>query len=1779
MSKTIDQKVVEMRFDNVQFEKGIAQSTNSINNFKKTLDFGDITSSSNLKSVQDGFGSLNVSIDQSSNAFSALEQIAIGALRSIGAGVVDLGVQLANDLVNNIKAGYARYEEMMASTQTIMYALRDEWDDQGAEMEFVNGQLDKLNWFTDETSYNLSDMTNNIGKFVAAGIPLEDAVEDMMGIANWAALSGQNAETASRAMYNLSQAMGMGKLTVMDWKSIENANMATREFKNVAIQTGLAMGTLYGEFGEYVYGFDQYGHEIEVTADTFRSTLAGGWLDKDVLSATLAQYGEFASDLNYYAENTGIETTKLLEYLEQAKNDGLFEMDIDAEQDWFEQFFKDKNYDTDQMELLGEMLTNLTSDYYELGFAAFRAAQESKTFTDSLDYTKDAITTAWMSIFQNIFGNYLESKELWTEVSEWMYQLMVRPVEELGEMFDTLYNIGGFDYLKQALTNIVELVIQVKSAINDGFGNVFGNSEEKARPLLYLFEKIYDFTEKIKLIDWPWYSDTGNLTKAGESIARIFDRLLTNINAIKIAIQGAWEKIFPKEINPAADSLTDKIRQAAEWLEKLSEKFLINDERAKKLERAFAGLFAIFDILKEFVLAVCEGFGMFEVSAEGAGDGILDFAASIGDYLVSVRDWIKENDVFRNGVKAIVDFIKDIPNKLEAASQALFNMSLSELWETIKAGALSAWEAIKNFFTNLPVYAEQASQALFNMSLSELWENIKQGAITAWETIKDIFSKIRDLFTGDGGEGGSVSDAMPSGEDAEPTETFGDKIVKVLQWIKDTWTEVKPYIDEFIDTIKNGLSNIEWPSFKEVGNFVKELSSLGIISGIAALIWRFVVSLNKLEKDKKKIVKSIQYMFTSIGDAAKALKKNIQAQTFKTIATAILELAAAIFILALLPTEKLVLSSFIIVLLFSELAEVFNIITSIKTDEKKLKQITNVIDALAVVLAVMIAGIFLIATQMDLDSAIVAAAIIALLLLEVAVILAVFDQIRGNEKKAKQVEEMIGTVALVIVAIGAALMLATLFGTPETIGMAGLVMMGMLLVIGMFLLNLDKIKVTEKKVDSLVKVIYSVAVLIAAMGAALMLATMGGADWTQLVAAGGAMAAMMLSVAVALKIMPSGDKIKEMAAALTICSIAFVLIGAALAIATSSGADWTQLAVAGTIMAGMLLAMALAFKLMPDSSKIIQSAAALAIAGAGILILASALAILGGMNLEQIGLALLALLGALVLVLAAGFAASYIGPGLIMLGVAFALIGAGALMASAGLWLIAQALETIFNLNPEGINTMMLALTTFFDALPGIASNVGSAIGSLFSGLASSITSNAATLEQGLTDLWMIFINTFTTVAPAIVNAIGVLLQSILTMLIALWPSVEEFLLMAGETALKILQQTLEGFLNILIAIWPQIEQFLLMAGETALKLAEQVIVGTLQILIETTPMLFDLLRAILDGIIGIVEEYTPRITELFFNLVETTLQTTLDHIGTIVSLAVQIAIEIGLGFIDGLTQKLPDIIDKGIEFVLSFINGIADGIEKHAEDIRNTLDNLVTSLINTARTLLGLDAGSGLGAFFKVAGDMIADFVSGITDGIGLVVGAVTSVIDAAINAAKGDKGLDEASPSKKMRQIGEYGSEGLAEGFKDGTKAVSTAASGVAHEAVDSMSDAFSRIGDRIHKVLEDTEFPTITPVVDLSNVTAGANSINSMFSGMNTIDFAGSASFDFNNMSSNNPAGQLTDAVNNLSSKMDKEDMGNTTYNNTFNISGDDPKSIANEVSGILQNQVDRRNAVWA
>ena len=302
----IDEKVVKMTFDNQQFEKGVSESLKTIDDLKKALEFDKLGESlkgleSLSTTINNSLNDISNSVKKVENVFTPLGKIVNKELDKIADKVTDTTNKFAKMVtgIEGFNAGYSKYNNYTKAVQTITNAT-------GKSVDDVSKVLDVLAKYTDETSYDFAEMVSSIGKFTSVGIELERAEAAMEGIANWAAKSGAGKQQANQAMYNISQAMGAGAMKKQDWNSIVNANMATKEFKETAIETAIEMGVITKETGINFQNFDE--------------TLSNGWLSSEVLTEVLAKYADQSTIFGQEAFKAAQEALTLEDAIEAVKD-------------------------------------------------------------------------------------------------------------------------------------------------------------------------------------------------------------------------------------------------------------------------------------------------------------------------------------------------------------------------------------------------------------------------------------------------------------------------------------------------------------------------------------------------------------------------------------------------------------------------------------------------------------------------------------------------------------------------------------------------------------------------------------------------------------------------------------------------------------------------------------------------------------------------------------------------------------------------------------------------------------------------------------------------------------------------------------------------------------------------------------------------------------------------------------------------------------------------------------------------------------------------------------------------------------------------------------------------------------------------------------------------------------------------------------------------------------------------------------------------------------------
>lgn len=654
------------------------------------------------------------------NRFSAFNEFVRGLILKLASDVYSEIQKIINKTstltTQQIPAGFNKYESKLKSVQTIMAAT-------GLSIEDVETELERLNWYTDETSANYSDMAANISKFTSVNIPLEEATEAMMGIANWAFVSGADMQQASRAMYNISQAMGTGVMMTRDWMSIENANMATSQFKQTVIDTAKELYKA-GKLDSDVIA------DLDVTVESFRESLSEGWFTKDIMMQSFKYYSEYSNEVKRIQENAAsfsdeilqkyhyfTQATDVIEYLDNIKAEGM--KDLAAPFDEFQKKAKEYGISiadtiailntstedelkkkaetlgitlekatkikgdtgfsslTEKAKELGLSLDYITelasgSTFLELSEKAFKAGQEYKTFGDVIDATADAVSTKWMNVFQTIFGNFEEAKEIWSALGGVFYDIFATPVDNILSIVEVWRELEGREILIEAISNAWEGLLQVLEPIKEAFLEIFpifGNFDILAIRLRKLTVDLREFTKGLSLS-----------AEQSEKVQAIFTNVFKTLDGIRI-VAGALFK-----------------------------------SGLRILEAILPKGSTIYDIL----------FGISEKGSE-LSDGAEQFANKI----TAVTDIVVEK------IAEIKSFLFDIysPENADGFKMAGYHGYIDYLWQKIKTFA----ENVKAVFESMRAFISNISMGDFSQ-ITGVFQQVSERVSGYIETIKSTFA-------------------------------------------------------------------------------------------------------------------------------------------------------------------------------------------------------------------------------------------------------------------------------------------------------------------------------------------------------------------------------------------------------------------------------------------------------------------------------------------------------------------------------------------------------------------------------------------------------------------------------------------------------------------------------------------------------------------------------------------------------------------------------------------------------------------------------------------------------------------------------------------------------------------------------------------------------------------------------------------------------------------------------------------------------------------------------
>lgn len=1309
MSQEVDQRVVEMRFDNAKFEKNVQQSINSLNALNESLKFeGAEKGFAEVEKASEkvDFDRMTTALETLTGKFSALEVIGMTALVKITDKAIDAGAKLTKSLsIDQVMSGWNKYAQKTASVQTIMNAT-------GKSITKVNGYLSKLMWFSDETSYSFTDMTQSLGQLTASGGDIEKVIPMIMGMANATAYAGKGASEFSRIIYNLNQSYSQGYLSLMDWKSVELAGVATAELKKQIISTGIELGKI---------------KDGDVTVGTFSSTLSSKWADKEVMETAFGKFAEFSEAVKKMVD----------------ANPGM---------------------------LASQAIEALADQYDEVTVKAFKAAQEAKSFSEAVDATKDAVSSGWMETFDILFGNYEEAKTFWSDLAEQFWDIfaggmggrnswlkkafnggMDQLLDEtaLGDVGDTFTNqlrrsliasgklteqqiedAGSFQKaLENAGVTADDLYERVQLSLA-GYEEIAkksdkelaaeGVSRETLNKTIDAYRKMAEAIQNGEVSLDSYAAKMGKMSGREHFFNGILN-ILKGINSVLGPIRDGFDEVFHTDGGPLYSLL--------EGFDNLTSKLVLNEGTMESLTKLFKGLFSVLSVggkairvTGRIALAVI---GKLMNALEPLGDLLLRAVASFGDVFTTLNESLYN-----------AESIDDVINALAAAFGKLLQpvKDIFGLLQTLIHGG--TMEEAKGQFKTFGGIVNAVSAVFQNFGLKGV--SISGALGSAVKLLGGIFFAAFD------GVGALIGKTFGAFQDAgKNVGDFKDKHLETLEQVRDTvvslpekagaamlWFagSVQTAFYNVADASKTALTAVQAFFHLEDGIDLYRLFSIIAVGALAAAIYGATVLLKKASDNlKKTLANPISDFFNSLTSAVntwtKAHTTNNLATAAKAIATAVALISGSTYLLSRIDDPDKVVQA-----LFSAMAVLFGFIVALKalaaTDLTGLNtaKLVGTITAVSLGMTVLSAAMIKMGS-MDADqvkNGTEAIGHVAAVLTGMVGLLSLFNNRLGSMKGAGSfiaAAAAIDAITLVLIPLAKAKKNGLdIDGAVEAINGVAIAISILLVASGFAkklagqakVSTLDKIAQYLVKLGGLLIALNALgATFLMAAGAVAILASTGEnlkKGLTGAVVITGLLAGVMAGLAVLSKTKVNPLRMKKMAASMLIASASLVILAEAVKRMSDamgsdkSGAGFAGVAIGLTLMAGAI------YILGKNAMESMGAAAALAAMGFALVEMAYAIKILADTDPTFIMNALLGLAGAMA-ILVVGCA------GLSMVTANITGLAASCLMLAGALYLLTPAFKGLASLTLDQAIAGIWAMAGVMIALGIVGANPPIAIG------------------------------------------------------------------------------------------------------------------------------------------------------------------------------------------------------------------------------------------------------------------------------------------------------------------------------------------------------------------------------------------------------------------------------------------------------------------------------------
>ena len=1372
MSTTIDERVVEMRFDNKQFESNVQTSLSTLDRLKKSL---------NLSGAAKGFDEIDsaskkVNMNGLANAvesvrlkFSALEVMAVTALANITNSALNAGKRIVSALtIDPIKTGFQEYETQIGAVQTILANTQHE----GTNLQQVNRALDELNTYADKTIYNFTEMTRNIGTFTAAGVNLQTSVDSIKGIANLAAVSGSTSQQASTAMYQLSQALAAGKVSLMDWNSVVNAGMGGKVFQDALVRTSELLGTgaknainMYGSFRE--------------------SLTKGEWLTTEVLTETLKQFAGAYSEADLIQQ--GFSESQAKEIAQMAKT-------------------------------------------------AEEAATKVKTFTQLWDTLKESAQSGWTATWEILIGDFEEAKDLLSEVSETIGNVIGEAAQARNDLLSGGLSSGWKQLLNQGIADeagYIESIQEVARKSGDAFDKMVADSDNFSDALKKglqegvissdtLSDAVHNLRDKMTGMSQEERKAAGYTSEMVEQIEKLDEGLKNGsvsmdeftekilkpsgrenlIQSIWNAAKGLMSVIAPikeafRDIFPPMTS--EQLYAFTEALRNLTERMKLSETTSENLKRTFKGLFAVLDIIKQAVTAVFNAVGSLLGGVGDLGAGILGVTGTFGDWLVKLDEFIKQGDVFNKVLGTIVsviktvatairDFVKVVAEKIAFPGFEL----LHSLLERLHARMSQIGDAAGGMKSSVSSAFEAMGNALANCQFMQLLQAI-------WDAVKTIAGGIADAM---GKVGSSLIDSIGNADFSGVIDllngiSFGAIAVGITKFvgaIKEQLDSIGSIKESFIGILDSVRGCFEaYQSQLQAGTLLTIASAIAIL--VASLVALSLIDSAKLSAALGAItvlfadLMASMAIFNKISGMASGVIRSTTAML--AISTSVLILASALKKLGDLDAKQLA----------TGLTGVAGLTATMIVAAKSLGKGGPTIIKGASQMVIFAAAIKVLASSCE-DLSALDWEGLAKGLVGVGVLLAEVSLFMNTAKFSGQ---SVTTATGIVILSGAIKILASACEDFAQMNWGeigrGLTSIGIVLA---------EIVAFTRLTGNAQHVIATSAALIG-IGAAMKILAAAVKDfsamnWSELAVGLVGMAGALATVTIAVNFMP-----KNMIAIGTgLIAVSTALLIMASALENMGGMEWNEIAKGLVALGGSLGIMAVGLRAMTGT---LSGSAAMLVAASALAILTPVLSILGAMSWTAIVKGLVSLAGAFTVIGVAGAVLTPLVPTILGLSGAMALIGvavlglgAGLLAAGTGLSAIAVGFTALAAAGTAGATAVVASLTVIItgiaDLIPAIVAKIGEAIVEFCKVIANS----AGEIGNAVKEVVLTLVDVLIECVPAIADGALKLIAGVLEALVQYTPqivdSLFQFLIGVLEGIARNLPGLIQAAIDVLMAFF-----------------------------------------------------------------------------------------------------------------------------------------------------------------------------------------------------------------------------------------------------------------------------------------------------------------------------------------------------------------------------------------